>query len=446
MNKPHLFLLLFVPVFFGCPVDPCGPECGIVLPDEVPEPTSIYDDTCWGKSFEDATPSSTPEAASCIAQLRIDETFPLIGQLGEMQIHLDAAFDGSQLHLVYNYADSGTDGIGVAGRTLACDGTLGEEVQISGGPLTQTEPNAAWSGDRLLVAWQRDDPEQSPNNLSTHYHIVDANWNPLFETERTLTMTRNGIEQTKNVWMPVILPAFQQGFWVIGARGHDAATVFQSFAQLVGGSGGLLCDSIDLNLQPEIGQVYPAAAANRGQVLMAWESHQPGGGEIEFAQSAKGFLHTATTEITNSSGDAERPAVALSPNGENAAIAYHISVGTTLRTYLIDPTQPTTPLAVGNSGENAHSPAVALGENGGVVFWLEIVSGTKNRAYHQTFQRVDGGYELVGSPQAVGDDAVLPYPILVQHLSADSYFLGWMAGNYPNYQAFGRFILPAELQ
>ena len=89
---------------------------------------------------------------------------------------------------------------------------------------------------------------------------------------------------------------------------------------------------------------------------------------------------------------------------------------------------------------------MALGENGGLIFWLENVVGTHNQAYFQAFAWEDDGYGLLGSPTLVGDEKVLPYAPVVLHLGADNYFMGWMSGDHPNYQAFGRFAAPSHLQ
>ncbi|GEM_PF-4554233 len=445
MNKWFLsFLCIFM--LAGCDTPECVENCE-ENPSQPPAPPS-YDDTCWGLAYQSGTQldDNKPTNATCETELLFDENILLIGDLGEMQVHLDAAFDGQQLYLVYNFADSETEGMGVAGRVLQCDGSLGAETTIASGTLTQSDPQIALAGEHLMVAWQKDDPGQSPANLSMLVQAFDTSFTPLLANEQELSMARNGVVQTKNVWMPAIIPAYSEGFWVIGARGHDAATAFQAFAQLIHSNGEMQCDSIDLNLEPAIGQVYPVAASGGGKIIAAWESHQAEGSEIEFVHTANGFLHTGQTQITFGTGEAQRPAVALSPDGERAALAYAIQNGGTWRTYLAHPDHLDTIISVGNANQSAHSPAVALGENGGLIFWLENVAGTKNRAYYQAFVWEDNGYALQGSPTDMGDETVLPYAPVMLHLGADHYFMGWMAGNHPNYQAYGRFVAPSQLQ
>ena len=99
-------------------------------------------------------------------------------------------------------------------------------------------------------------------------------------------------------------------------------------------------------------------------------------------------------------------------------------------------------IQVGRSDKLAHSPAVALGQNGGVIFWLENLLGTKNNAYFQSFQWQEDRYVLLGSATMIENDKVLPYAPVMLHLDDDNYFMGWMAGDHPNYQAYGRFIAP----
>lgn len=446
MPKNYYLCFLWV-VFGGCTPDAsCLENC-----DEErlsPEPEVIYDDTCWGLAYTDALllTETGNTAAPCSTQILLDETISLMGDLGEMQVHLDAAFDGSQLYLVYNFADTQSDGMGIAGRTLKCDGALGPEVTISNNEYTQTDPQVAVGENEFMVVWQKDTPEQSPNNLDLLIQNFSLEFTPQYETPQTLEMTRNGNPQEKNAWMPAIAPAYKNGFWVFGARGHDEATAFQTFGQLIHSDGELFCDSIDFHLAPLIGQIYPVAAAVGDTLFLAWESSESDGAKIQFVQTQNGFLHQGQTQMTENTGDAQRPAVALGPDGEQAALAYFIQTGSSTRTYLTHPDHLNEVIAVGAPNQNAHSPAVALGESGGLIFWLENLSGTKNKAYFQAFQPQEGGYELLGAATAIESEKVLPYAPVVLHLGADYYFMGWMAGDHPNYQAYGRFAAPQSLQ
>ena len=99
--------------------------------------------------------------------------------------------------------------------------------------------------------------------------------------------------------MASVVPARMGVYWAFGSRGHSQATTFQTFGQLLDSTGQTLCDSIDLNLAPEIGQVYPVSDAKGDRVLIAWEATLDQGTEIEYILSEGGLLHLATPDLTN---------------------------------------------------------------------------------------------------------------------------------------------------
>jgi len=259
-------------------------------------------------------------------------------------------------------------------------------------------------------------------------------------------MSREGVPEIKNAWMASVAPAREGLFWAFGSRGHSQATAFQVFAQLLDAQGNRVCDSLDLKLEPTIGQIYPVSDAKGEQLLLAWESTQEQGTEIEYVITEGGRLHLASPQLTNVQGDAQRPTVSLSADGQKSALAFYVQSGSSSKVLLMDPQNPDNVIQVGRSDKVAHSPAVALGQNGGVIFWLENLSGTKNNAYFQSFQWQVDRYALLGSAIRLESDKVLPYAPVMLHLDDDIFFMGWMAGDYPNYQAYGRFIAPTELQ
>ena len=444
MYNKYFSCLWLAPLWLACPTEPpCEAPCIEVEPSvEKPQ----FDDTCWGRTYNETSPLPTLETTDCLEAIKLDTDFPLLGSAGEMQVHLDADFDGQRLYLAYNTANTETEAMGIHGRTLACDGTLGDEVTISQEQSLFTDPQIAAGASDIMVLWQRDEADLGPNNLDLFAQPYTKAYEPLTEDNILLEMKREGAPEVKNAWMASVVPARMGVYWAFGSRGHSQATTFQTFGQLLDSTGQTLCDSIDLNLAPEIGQVYPVSDAKGDRVLIAWEATLDQGTEIEYILSEGGLLHLATPDLTNVQGDAQRPAVALNHDGEQGALAFFVQSGSISKVLLMDPLQPTNVIQVGRSDKIAHSPAVALGKNGGVILWLENISGTKNNAYFQPFQWQEDRYVLLGVPTPITSEKVLPYAPLVLHLDDDHYFLGWMAGDYPNYQAYGRFIGPSELQ
>ena len=445
MHK-KIFLLFLPFAFLGCPTSPdCEPNCTADPDQEPQEQVPSYDDTCWGQLYANSTPISSWSNQGCLDEIVLDTDIPLIGEAGEMQVHLDADFDGEQLYLVYNTANTETEDMGIRGRTLKCNGTLGTEVQINDEQRLFTDPQIAVNSDEIMVLWQRDIPELGPHNLDVLVQALSKEYTPLTTENHVLEMERNGVPEIKNAWMTAVTPARQGLYWSFGARGHDEATTFQIFGQALDSQGVPLCDSLDLNFAPEIGQVYPVADAKGAHVLVAWESNEEQGTEIQYIYANGGSLHLATQESTTVQGDAQRPAVALSPDGTKSALAFFTQSGSSNKVFLLHPQHSENIIQVGNPAKSAHSPAVALGDNGGMVFWLENLSGIKNNAYYQAFHWQEDRYVLVGIATQIESDKVLPYAPLMLHLGAEHYFMGWMAGDHPNYQAFGRFVVASEL-
>ena len=369
MNKNYFSYLFVIPFWLGCTPEPlCDQPCE-PLPPQNEEP--LYDNTCWGNAYNERAALPTGDTSACLDQINLDTDIALLGEAGEMQVHLDADFDGQRLYLAYNTANTETEAMGIHGRILECDGSLGNEVTISQEQSLFTDPQMAAGTSEIMVLWQRDEPDLGPNNLDLFAQGYNDDFSPLTNDNILLEMTREGVAEVKNAWMASVVPARVGMFWAFGSRGHSQATAFQAFAQLLDAQGNTICDSLDLKLEPAIGQIYPVSDAKGDHLLVAWESTQEQGTEIEYIYAEGGRLHLATPDLTQVQGDAQRPTVSLSPDGQQSALAFYVQSGSSSKVLLMDPQNPTNVIQVGNSNKLAHSPAIALGKNGGVIFWLE---------------------------------------------------------------------------
>ena len=140
---------------------PTEPPCEAPCIEVEPSVEKPVDDTCWGRTYNETSPP-TLETTDCLEVIKLDTDFPLLGSAGEMQVHLDADFDGQRLYLAYNTANTETEAMGIHGRTLACDGTLGDEVTISQEQSLFTDPQIAAGASDIMVLWQRDEADLGP--------------------------------------------------------------------------------------------------------------------------------------------------------------------------------------------------------------------------------------------------------------------------------------------
>lgn len=201
----------------------------------------------------------------------------------EGQIHPRSRLIDGRLWTAYNRPDgSNTFGVFVVGRE--CDGTLAfgpERVDANNG--NATDPDLAWSGDRVLVAWQTDDSNQ-PDNLSVRTAVLDLDGTVVQPDQRLATTTAAG-PFAGNAWMARIAP-LSTGFGVALARASSNGQ-WQIALQRLDFDGQSTDPTVAITAGIE-GAFEPALASQDDTLLVAWQNSFDGTGDFGLAELRAG--------------------------------------------------------------------------------------------------------------------------------------------------------------
>ncbi len=386
-----------------------------------------------------------PPLPACLEVVVTDTPFAIDAAGPATQIHAAAAFDGREIWVVYNRpVDDDSGGFDVWMTRLSCDGTASLEprrINAIGGRIL-TEPEVAVGHERLLVVWQSDNGTGA-DNLDIMARAFSLDGEPLADAESPLEMTRGGVAQTGNAWMPA-LAATDDGFFVAGSWGHDDAPAFQVFVQNLTPDGEPIGDAADVALGPQVGQVFPDLTVGDGMsAVVSWTETAVGatdvpriarlGGDAPFDEQGLGDLEGGGTGVV-ARGDTTF--AALTGDSE------------TIGDVIIHRVGPSGPVGAGTRIGMArridHTPSLALDpvENTGLVMWYRVISGFRNDVVVQPFfwEGADDEVAMAPGAELTPVDPAAPYGTVVVALGDRHYFVAWSEGVSPDLRVTGRIV------
>lgn len=437
-------LMVFSVVVFGAcgmsrSTGPSPADAADAAADIAPDaPADVLPELCL-----DTTPD-LPPPNPCLT-LPFEGIVPVDLYGPDTQLHGAAAFDGAGIWIAYNRRDvDGGSGFDVFGTRVGCDGAVlvapflvNENVSFN-----ETDPAIAASGDTVMIAWQSDNPDQSPNNLSVWYRSYLVDGTPAMDEERRLDFDPADLAIDPNTWMPA-LTGTEAGFALAAAHapeGYGFQICVQRFDPVgapVDGVVHLLPDLDHYQMWPTIGTDHD------GTLLVGWErQHVDLPTVVEYvALAADGAVSGPYHPMGDEPGTAPSLASAATNGFAWLAFGYEVDSEHLIALYNAGFLRAGAETQIlDNDGGLDHSPVVATGAGGHALAWYRSLGGVKADLLIRTF--TDGG----GAPQWGGDPvAVNPVPAASYMPAAlvalpGGFFISWSDGDNPDYRLKGRFV------
>jgi len=390
----------------------------------------------------DAGPDAGPDAGTgdpCIDQLVTGTVFELDPDGPDTQIHVNAAFDGRGVWLVWNRPD-GNNYFDVWAQRLGCDGVaLVPPFQVNTTDHNETDPSVAVGDGNVYLVWQADN-NTGINNMDILVRTYGVDGTPLMATDAIVETTYDGTPVVGNAMAPGVtaLPGGQ--FAISGVRGLDVAPAWQVFAQRLNADGSLAEEALSPIIEPAATHLYPAVAARPDGTLHLAYTRAEG--------TAEWIVHTAYAAGT-ATPDPDPPveavagvegaggALAAAPGGDVVYLAFGDGNNIVLTTTaVVGGPAPVT--ASGGLGP-AHSPVLAAREGGGALVHYSNAGGLANELHAVAFT-LDAGEFTLGSDTLILPETVPPYQATITHVTDDIYFVGWSGGPNPAYRISGTFV------
>jgi hypothetical protein len=398
--------------------------CG---PSPVNQPGPYVADA--GTISDAGTTSDAGTPPTCESQIPFDQAITIDSE-SITQIHGAAVFANDSLWITYNRPrpDHLFD---VYVTQIACDGsTKLEPLRVSTSTArNDVEPQILALDDRLVIAWSSDN-QTGINNLDIWYRLYNLDGSPMGD-ETLLQMTRNGIEEPGNAWMPK-LAKHGDGFVIAGSWGHSATNRFAVFVQRLSRDGQLLGETMDAVLEPETSQLWPSVATDAdGALRLAW-TRSP--------DNNKGMVDLVyTTRIVANSTIAETPQLVIAAPSSGGNLSKDGSLISFSRTnvsgstvFIAQTNALDQRVATGRAGKRDYAPYLA----GDALVYYRNISGFRNDVVFSRFSR---NPLLIDNSEILTTEPAAPYsPIFT--VVPGGYFVGWSQGMNPDFRLIGRFI------
>ena len=312
---------------------------------------------------------------------------------------------------------------------------------VVSGEGNDVAPVAALSGDHLLIAWVRDNGI-GPDNMDIVYRIVGTDGVPIGDAERVLETTRAGKPVAGNA-MYAAVAALPDGFLIAGARAGDEMSTFQVFVQELDADGELVGEAADAGLEPGVTQVSPAVAAGAdGTTWLAWVREN--GDETQVVVRPLDGVATAEPAFADVAAS-DTPALAVDPEDPTRVwVAATVNRRVRIDVMVTDVGQPLadrTALALGESRDTEHTPALLAWAGGGAALFHRVVGGIRNEVVLQSFGDEAGTLEADPEVSLARESPAGPYPYGLASLGPGVVFAAWSDGTSPAFRLRGRFAL-----
>ncbi len=385
----------------------------------------------------DAGPDGSTSDA-CADLLITNTIFELDPDGPDTQIHVNAAFDGQGVWIVWNRPD-GNNYFDVWAQRLGCDGeALVEPFRVNTTDHNEIDPSVAVGDDNVYLVWQADN-NTGMNNMDILVRTYTVDGVAIMAADAILETTYDSTPVVGNAMAPAVtaLPGGQ--FAVSGVRGLDVAPAWQAFAQRLNADGSLVQEALYPIIEPAATHMYPAIEAEPDGTLHLAYTRAEGVYEriyhTAFAADATGPDPDPPVEgFAGAEGNGA--ALASSPNGDVVYLAF--GDGNNIALTTTDVTGGPTPVYIGGSG-TAHSPVLATREGGGALVYFTNVSGLSNELHAVPFS-YDGTTLTFSTMVLLIPDTVPPYQPTITHITDDIYFVAWSGGPNPDYRIYGTYV------
>lgn len=383
----------------------------------------------------DAAPDAAT-AETCAELLVTGTVFELDPDGPDTQIHVNAAFDGEGVWLVWNRPD-GNNYFDVWAQRLGCDGVpLVAPFRVSTTDNNEVDPSVAVGSDNVYMVWSADD-NTGVNNMDILVRTYGVDGTPLMAADAIVETTYDGTPVTGNAMLPQVaaLPGGQ--FALAGVRGLDVAPAWQVFAQRLNADGSVAEEALSPIIEVTATHMAPALAARPdGTLHLAYARDAGNGDRIYHTRYAAG----ATTPDPDppveaiAGVDGGGAALAASPSGDVVYLAFNDDndIWLTTTTQMGGPA----PVTIGNGP--SFSPVLATREGGGALLYYTNL-GDGNRLHAVAFTLDAGGFTLGNQTQLI-PQTVPPYQATITHVTGDVYFVAWSGGANPDYRISGTFV------
>lgn len=337
----------------------------------------------------------------------------------DTQIHAYGVVAEDGVWVAYNRPKPGGN-FDVYVTKLGCDGkTVVAPVRVSDSVDNEIDAALSWDGEKLLVAWSADMSASGKNpNLETRLRLLSAAGEPLGPVV-AFAPRRKGAPLVGNVWMPALAKA-PSGYTLVGTWGHDEAPGFQAYAQALDEGGAPVGEGTDLDLAPERSQDAPSVvhdAQGSRVVVYASIANDSPDAQVPDIFVAAGEPPTKATLV-------EGGGRAIASNGPSGVwIAYQNGVT------LLGSGKLTT-------RKGLLQPAIAAADVGaGVVAYSQAANKSPLKAY-----RVGADGALVGTTGLEISTGAAAYPLHLEYVGGDVFFVAYQEGSGQQIRAKARFV------
>ena len=235
-------------------------------------------------------------------------------------------------------------------------------------------------------------------------------------------------EFSVSAWEPQVVSVGEKGFMLSASFAAPAMNVWQVFTAPIGLDGVVGAITLPNKSATQSQQMPAMAAGADGRLALAYsfsdsleKAHLFYGARPDESSAYSTFVDPEPNKQTNA------PALAYSKDGSTLYLAYFTQAANKMEVRLLrrgTDGQTSTITFTTGTGQDI-SPALAIGDNGGVVLWYQATGSYRADIYAQGFTDFGGVLAAYGTPQKLNDEPIAPYAPTVTHVGEGVYFTAW---------------------
>ncbi len=361
----------------------------------------------------------------------------------DTQIHASVCFDGEALWAAYSLPNS-LGLFDVWATRVECNGeTSVEPFQLGDKPeQNETAPRITCASSAVFIAWGVDTGAHE-NNMEISFTSFTRDGIPIIEEPKKLETTRQSVPVTRNMMYPVTAAIDEESIWLAGVRGIEETGTFHVFLQEIDLTGNLKGEAHEPVTEPGITHLLPALSISPSKdIYLSWNRFASSGEDEIFhtvLKSGSASAEEPVNAIENIKGLSSAYWAGGSDGVERAVLAVGTTGGNILLTNgdVLDPSEPF--VYAGDTSEMDHSPALAGGEQSGMLAFYRNISGLRNMVIAQPF-RFEGREIILGEETMITEGPAAPYSLSLTYVGENIYFAAWSEGISPEFRIKGRFF------
>jgi hypothetical protein len=275
------------------------------------------------------------------------------------------------VHVVWD--DNSPESPDVYYRTNAGDMFDRKAVNLSNNPEFSESPAIAVSGNNVHIIWTDNGDisyRRSTDGGATFGSTVNLSNNPENSFGRAIAVSGNNVYVVWHDFVPGNTPDGEENAEISYRRSTDGGATFGSTVNLSNNAG--LSQS-------------PAIAVSGNNVYVVWGDNTPGNDEISYRRSTDGgATFGSTVNLSNSVGDSQLPAIAVS--GNNVYVVWQDSTSGDNNIFYRRSTNngSTFGSTVNLSNSPGGTPDIAASANSVHVTWTDSTSGNQEIYYKRS--------------------------------------------------------------